>query len=343
MRRIWLAIALAGFAPRVLAPLEPTVVPTRAGLGLDFELEPNASPEARQRALTEIRATGVNVFALALSWPAAEREEGKYDLADVIRSARSLRQSGASLHLDLPIVVGRRRDVPADLEKLAFDDERFALRLSRLLTALEPALLDASTLSLGFGADAYFADRKGELPAYKHLFEGARDSLKKRVPRLLVGVTTAAPTESSAPAAATALQEGGSVLFFIYAPFQRANPFVHRPPDAIDHDWKLLLDRAGGRPIAFPEVSYSSSRENGSSPERQADFVRRLRRFVAASDGSRLLFARYATWRDADASRLPPEATAVARLKAAFYANRGLQTADGRPKPAWAEWVKEGR
>jgi len=154
---------------------------------------------------------------------------------------------------------------------------------------------------------------------------------------------TATPSESAAPAVATALQEIGSVALYIYAPFQRANPFLHRPPDALDHDWKLLLDRSGGRPIAFPEVSYSSSRENGSSPERQAEFVRRLRRFLAASDGRRLLFARYVLWRDIPAAHSAAEATPAGRRRAAFYANRGLQTADGHPKPAWTEWVKEAR
>jgi hypothetical protein len=341
MRRLWVGFALAVLAPQALAPAAGAPIPV--GIGLALELERNASAQVQERALAEVRATGVNVFALPLSWSAAEPAEGKYDLSDFVRAARSLRQSGATLHLDLSVVAGNRRDVPADLERLGFDDERFASRLGGFLTALEPALLDATTLSLGFGADAYFADRKEEFSGFRRLFNGTVDFLKKRTPHLLVGVTTAAPTESPAPLIGAALAEKSSVLFFVYAPFRRANPFLHRSPDAIAHDWKLLLERSAGRPIAFPEVSYSSSPENGSSPERQAEFIGQLRRFLGASDGRRLLFVRYATWRDAPAERLAADSSVMARRKAAFYANRGLQTADGQPKPAWREWVKAGK
>jgi len=343
MRRLWIALALGGLVPQALTPVEPRVSFPRAGLGLDVALDAATAPEVRQRVLAEIRGTGVNVFALTLSWSAAEPDAGKYDVGELIRAARLLRQSGATVHLDVPIVIGLQRDVPRDLETVAFDDSHFSARFAQLLAALQPALLDASTVSLGYGADAYFADRKEELEAYVRLFRGAADLLKKNAPQLFVGVTTTAPTESPAPAVATALQESASVSLYIYAPFQRANPFLHRTPESLDHDWKLLLDHSAGRPIAFPEVSYSSSRENGSSPEHQAEFVRRLRRFLAASDGRRLMFARYASWRDAPAPHASADATPVGRRRAAFLANRGLETADGHAKPAWTEWVQQGR
>src|SRR5262249_15194089 len=170
-------------------------------------------------------------------------------------------------------------------------------RLGRLLEALRPALLDCATLSLGTGADAYFADKPEELTAYRRLFDGAVEYLSRLVPGLHVGVATSAPTESVAPAVAAALHQRSPVLFFAYAPFADGRPFVHRPPSDLDSDWKALLERAGTRPIAFVEVSYSSAPENGSSPEQQAEFVRRMRRFLASADGARLLFARYAVWR----------------------------------------------
>jgi hypothetical protein len=342
MRRFGIAVALVALGPGFLVSLENPAAPV-PGLGLALEFESSVSEKAQQRALAEVRATGVNMFALPLSWSGVEPAEGKYDFVNIARAARFLRQSGATLHLDLPIVAGRRRDVPADLEGVSFDDTRFMERFGRLLAALEPVFLDASTLSLGYGADSYFAEKKEELAAYRRLVDFAVASLKKSVSHLMVGVTTAAPTESAAPSVAAALQEGCPVLFFIYSPFQRANAFVHRSPDAIEHDWKLLLDRSGGRPIAFSEVSYSSSRENGSSLERQAEFVRRMRRFLAAADGRRLLFARYATWRDSPAARAPANSPAAAIRRAAFYSNRGLQTADGRSKPAWGEWVAAGK
>ncbi len=331
--------------------------PARTLLGLSADLPSGASEAERTRAASEARNSGVSVFAVTVSWSECEPVPGQFRLDPILRTIRLLRQSGAAVHLDVPIVSVTQRDVPKDLVKVPFDDSRLSLRLGRFLDALEPALKDASTLSLGYGADTYFSDKPVELKAFRLLFVGAVDFLRQKVPHLRVGITTAAPTESPAPAVAAALHQESPVLFYLYAPFERENPYVHRPPDALDRDWRLLLAGAAGRPIAFPEVSYSSASENGSTPARQADFVRRLRRFVASADGSALLFARYATWRDepgtpaagqVEAGRKPgpavgaavgsPPAASIPARRAAFFAHRGLQTSRGDPKPAWLEW-----
>lgn len=321
-------------APREAAP---------AALGLGMNLPEDAPATVRQKALDEVRRAGVSLFALEVSWPAAEPRPGRYDLAQVTRAARVLRQSGAVLHLDLPLVTGRARQVPADIAALAFDDPKLARRLGRLLDALGPALLDFSTVSLGNEADSYFAASPKELAAFRRLFGGAVEYLEKRVPRLLVGVTTAPRADSHAPAVVDALHERSPALFYVYSPFVREAPFRHRPPASLDADWKAILSRAKGRPVAFTEVSFSSAPENGSSPGRQADFVRRMRRFLATTPRGRLLFARYAPWRDPSGPPplpSPSDTGGAAARRAAFFANRGLQKADGTPKTAWREWSK---
>ena len=229
--------------------------------------------------------------------------------------------------------------MPADLAGVSFDDSRLSLRLGRLLDALEPALRDASSISLGYEADVYFADKPDELRAYRRLFDGAVHFLGKKVPRLEVGVTTLAPTESPAPEVAAALHQRSPVLFYVYAPFDPERPYLHRGPDAIEKDWKALLSRAGEHRIAFPEVSYSSAAENGSSPEQQADFVRRMRRLLADTDGRRLIFARWVSWRDT-ALVVAASGAELERRHAAFLAHRGLQAADGAAKPAWRAWTR---
>lgn len=346
MRRPAAFLLLLVFAAPATAP-DRARPPTNALLGLSVDLPPGTTEADREHGAAEVRGSGVSLFAVPVSWSECEPASGQYRLDAILRAVRILRQSGATVHLDLPLVSLRYRDVPRDLATVAFDDSKLSLRLGRFLDALEPALLDASTLSLGYGADTYFSDKPEELKAYRLLFDGAVAFLGKKVPHLLVGVTTAAPTESPTPAVAAALHQRSPVLFYLYAPFTRESPYVHRPPDSLEKDWKLLLQSAAGRPIAFPEVSYSSAAENGSNPERQADFVRRLRRFVASADGRALLFARYATWRDEPAipaaAKTSVTPTPVSVRRAAFLAHRGLETERGEPKPAWREWLKAPR
>ena len=325
-------------APEAPSPARP------AAVGLDVNLAAGASAVEQRRAHEAARATGVSLFALTLSWSDAEPQSGQYRVAELIRTARLLRQSGALLHLDLPLVAVRARDVPADLAGVAWDDSRLSLRLGRLFDAIEPALRDVATLSLGYEADAYFADKPDDLRAYRRLFDGAVHFLAQKVPRLRVGVTTFAPTESPAPEVAAALHQRSPVLFYVYAPFERGRPYVHRAPADLEKDWSALVTRAAGRPIAFPEVSFSSAVENGSSPELQGQFVARLRRYVARADGRRLLFARWVSWRDAavDNPAASPAAAASsdAARRDAFLAHRGLETAAGAPKPAWRAWAR---
>lgn len=316
-------------------------VPPALGVGLNL---PNASAATRQAALDAVRRTGASFFALELSWSAAEPHPHEYHVDGITRSARLLRQSGATLHLILPLVTESQRDVPADLAETAFDNPKLSLRLGRFLDALAPMLLDVQTLSLGDAADTYFADKPEELRAFRRLFEGAVQFLQKKVPHLLVGVTTSAPTESLAPQVAAALHQKSPVLFYTYCPLVAGAPFTQRPPGVLEKDWAALLKAAGGRPIAFPGVSYSSSAEVGSSPENQAEFVRRFRRFLAKADSRTLLFARYVWLRDPAPESLPelgPGASVAQRRRRALLGRCGLQDADGHPKPAWREWLRE--
>lgn len=344
MRHPRLAGCLPLAALGLIAAASPAPRPPAPAVGIAVNLEPAASPAARQAALEMVRRTGASFFALELSWVAAEPAPRRYRIEEITRTARLLRQSGAVLHLDLPLVTETSRDVPADLTGVAFDDPKLSLRLGGLLDALRPALLDFQTLSLGDGADAYFAGRPEELRAYRRLFDGAVQFLRKKSPHLLVGVATAAPMDSIAPDVAAALHQKSPLLLYDYSPFAAASPFEQRSPGDLDKDWAALVKNAAGRPIAFPVVSYSSSSENGSSPERQAEFVRRLRAFLARSEASALLFARYVALRDVASDELPPLSSAASpaeRRRRAFLANRGLQELDGRPKPAWREWVRD--
>jgi hypothetical protein len=338
-----MSVLLAAVLTAASATASVSAVREPAALGLAVNVPDSAPERERRKALEEVRAAGVSMFSLELSWPDAESRPRRYDVDAVTRSARMLRQSGAVLHLDLPLVNGRVRRVPSDLDSAAFDDPRLSIRLGRLLDALGPALADFSTLSLGNEADSYFADKPGELRAFVRLIRGAVEFLRKRSPRLLVGVATAAPMDSRFPAVAAAIHEKCPALFYVYSPFLRDAPFRHRPPAVIDREWASILSGAAGRPVGFTEVSYSSAPENGSSPERQAEFVRRMKNLVERTGRSQLLFARYVPWRDP--APPPPSAGAapsdpVSARRAAFFANRGLQRSDGKPKPAWKELAK---
>src|SRR5215467_15606955 len=107
-----IALGAASFAILAAGAPAPRPEPPRPGLGLAIEFAKPPSADVERHALEEVRSTGVNFFALSLSWSQAEPSPKKYRVEGITRTARILRQSGATLHLDLPLVSGRRRDMP---------------------------------------------------------------------------------------------------------------------------------------------------------------------------------------------------------------------------------------
>ena len=277
----------------------------------------------------------MNLFALTVLLAGAEPAPRKYRVEDVTRTARLLRQSGATLHLDLPLVSGRERDVPADLAAVRVRRPE-ALRSASASSSRRsrPALADCSTISLGYEADAYFADKPEELKAYRRLFDGAVEFLDKTRPAHLGRRDDGRPDESVAPGG----RRGSSIrrARSSSTSTRRSNARSRSgtaPPAALEADWKRLLESAKDRPIAFPEVSYSSAAENGSTPEKQAEFIRRLRRFLSTADGARAPLRPLRVLARASARPLPRRSSAdeTSRRRASYLSHRGLQGADGDP------------
>ena len=345
-RRAVLALLVGARRPRRGARAAgPSPAPA---LGLDVNLPAGTSAAEQQRAFEAVaRGTGVSLYALTRlldrRGALARQVPGRR-----AHSARRgcCRQSGALLHLDLPLVVGRARDVPADLDGVAFDDSRLSLRLGRLLDALEPALArrrDALARLRGGRLLRRQAGRAARLPASLRRrgelsreegseARGRRDDATRppRAPR----PRSRRRSTSGARSSSTSTRRSS-----------RAGRTGSASPDAIEKDWKAAAVRvAGERLIAFPEVSYSSSAENGSTPEQagrlraaHAEAARGHRRAPAALRALGLLARRRA------ADPPAPQSAEVERRRAAFFVHRGLQAQDGAAKPAWRAWVRAAK
>ena len=244
----FLTVLAAAVAAARREPIRPPAPVARPLLGLEAALPAGASDHEREHAAQTVRASGVNLFAVTVSWSDGEPSPGKYRLDALVQK----RAAPAPVRCDRaprPAArLGRSRGTSRRISRrCAFDDPRLSLRLGRFLDALEPALVDASTISLGYAADAYFATSPTSSQAYRRLFEGAVEFLQKKVPDLNVGVTTAAPTESAAPDVAAALHQESPVLFYLYAPFERDEP-VRAPPARRARARLEAAPRGGGGP-----------------------------------------------------------------------------------------------
>ena len=246
----------------------PAVRAARAGARRRGEPRAGGPPRPSGRPRSRcVRRTGASFFVLELSWSAAEPAPRKYNLAEITRTARLLRQSGATLHLDLPLVTETARDVPADLSQIA-------VRRSEAVAAARQAPRRADA---GAARRPDAVARRGR----RHVFRGASPrscgpsgacstapcSFSRRRRRAFSSGSRRPRREKAprprSPPPCTPEARFSSICTL---PSSTALP----SSSATRALWRRTgrsssRARAGGR-SRFPDVSYSSSPENGSSP-----------------------------------------------------------------------------
>ena len=228
-----------------------------------------------------VRRTGAHFFVLELSWSAAEPSPRRYSVEEITRAARLLRQSGAVLHLDLPLVhrdrarraggSGARRVRRSEALPPARRAPRRAAAgpsaISRRCRSATPPTRTSPTSPRSCGRirrlfDGAVSFSKKKAPRSARRRRRRRRRWKARRPEVAAALHAAQPAP---PLHVRALRPG----IALRAARSRS----------LEKDWRVLLGGAGGRPIAFPLRQLLLVRRERLEPARQAEFVRRFRDF----------------------------------------------------------------
>lgn len=78
------------------------------------------------------------------------------------------------------------------------------------------------------------------------------------------------------PALFDAFKNIGDFICYTYYPTNEEHniPWQMRPPSQVQNDMDWMVENAGGKPIAFTEIGYTSSNDNSSSEQQQSEFVK---------------------------------------------------------------------
>ena len=282
-------------------------------------------------------AAGAEANLIAHTWAELEPEAGRFNLKPLTDSLDYTVRRGLQPFICLQVINTTRREVPADLADVAFDDERMIERFAAFLEALSKhAAGRVAYLSIGNEVEVYLDRHAGEWQRYERFYGRAAATARRLLPGVKIGVTGMLEgLRRGAGERLRKLQQTSDVVILTYYPL---DGFDMRAPSTVAADFALMLEFAGDKPLLLQEVGYSSAAANGSDEARQAAFhLAALAEWRKA--GARIPLYNLFLLHDLDAAACGKLARyyelAHAPAFEALLCNLGLRRTDGTPKAAW--------
>ncbi len=313
-------------------------------------------------AMDLLVANGMNAYMFAGKWKELEPAPGKFNLQEhLINPLTMLVPRYAQLKgvvMVLQMIDTNWRPMPADLSTKPFDDPAVLQRFDALIDAIaaEPCSKRITHILLGNEVDGYLGQHPEESAAFTTFYKRGVDRIHQRLPGVKVGtIFTASGATRGLPRLFDELNGYSDFVDFTYYPLEgleRGNwsaAWQMRSIERSAADLVHLVTRAGNKPFSFTEIGYSASSLNGSSEEKQADFVREMFRVLDPYQRKgQIAFLLYHAQYDYPPGVCIPYAKQQGVPSdgvCAFMENLGLRSyLTGAPRKAWdvfVEGVKE--
>jgi hypothetical protein len=298
------------------------------------------SAESNHHRFAMAVEAGITYTSFLPKWDEIEPSAGNYRF-DAVDSRVALAQEyDLPIALDLRVVDGNNRSIPEKYKHGNFDDPKMAEQLKRLLEAVGPRFHDrVRWISLGNEVDHYFSGHRNEIGSYATLLRNVRTTVSRQFPGAAFTVNFSNQRLEQLHSTFAPIVDQIDFYSFNYYP---TNPdFSFRDPDEVPAEMQRMIEAAGGKPTMFQELGYSSSREVGSSEEKQARFVDVV--FDTLIAHREQVFAATFNWMSDLPQPVVDKLGGYYRLQGnnrfgAFLGSLGFFRRDGQPKVAWMKF-----
>jgi hypothetical protein len=175
---------------------------------------PAPQPADFVAAVDSSMGVGARGMVQSWTWSALEPDSARLNVQQLLADVRYVRSRGLTSFVGLQLINTVKREVPADLNGVPWDDPRMLRRFERLLDALAPILPEVTYLSVGNEVAGYLA-RYGEWSPYISFLTGAVAAAHRRAPNIKVGATLEYVEASSQTTRTRALIALSDVAIFV--------------------------------------------------------------------------------------------------------------------------------
>jgi len=299
------------------------------------------------KALNESMQVGNETQVLPQDWNELEAAPGKYGgdpnflaIANFFYPSR-----GIPIHLALRPVHTSQKVVPSDLMDLPLDDPRTIERFKKLLdwVATQIPQVELVSLTIGSEVDIYMWRDARRWQSWINFYAAVSSYARKTFPGTLISCeTTYASFQGADLDHLRQLHQHSDVIGVSYYPMKEKLSGVEAP-QSVHADFDTIVSAIPKKPIIFYQIGYPSSDSLGSSPARQADFIRES--FSAWDQHIDRIFMLNYQWMHETPDFGVDKYTKYYKYDTphfrAFLGSLGLQSWQGKPKPAWDVLEKE--
>jgi hypothetical protein len=296
----------------------------------------NWSREQKARGFELLADSGVDIAHIGVDWGHIEKNVGKYDWADTDFQVKSIVDGGMQVSMILNAVDAK---LPEDIKAARFSDQQFRERHQEFMKLfLNRYQGMISYLWLGNEVNLHLSAKQNEQNDYIDFFQRMFRAAKETHPELQIGLIVTFPYEEE-PIIYDIIEgaKTGDLIGYTYYP-----QWLSMKPEDADSALNQIhaLNKKLGTRYAIVETAWSSQRFGGSK-EAQAEYVKAYLASIRNNPRSSREFICYWGLYDPQLSFWHKAAFMFNRDLIGWLESLGMITADGKPKPAWNEFIKE--
>jgi hypothetical protein len=241
--------------------------------------------DAKRNSLRLTTDAGATVTFVHPKWDEVEPRAGQWEFGDVEQRIRLAVERNLPVILNLRVIDGNHRSIPSEYQGWRFDDARMAEKLRQVLRQLAPRTrARVRWVQIGNEVDHYFASRRGEIGPYAALIRNVIGEVRSLFPCAQFAINFSDKALPELNGAYGPLVDLSEFISYNYYPLN--DNFTFRDPEGCRAEMNSLIAAAGGKPVFFQELGYSSSSVIGSSQARQRRFVEVVFEVLASNRGN---------------------------------------------------------
>ena len=245
---------------------------------LELDVNPSQNGDYDQ-AIEHARQLGAESIRLSVFWDELEPAPGVFNPEPNWLAIANDYYPAQGFRLSLVIAVLDTTEIrlPQDLQGKPLDHPEVIARFQDLLDDIATQIpgLELTSLAIGNEIDGVLGADPDAWAAYQAFYAAGADHARSLWPGVPVG-TKVQFEGLLGPSAgfAQSLNQSSDVIMTTYYPLQ--DDFSVREPAVIKADFQRLVEAYPEREIQITEIGYPSGEANGSSPQKQAEFIRHM-------------------------------------------------------------------